>query len=96
MGGLRIRVGLYPPTSYVIPPAEQEFAAAAASIEQTSKEYFEKLAKEADKQDEEAMKHMTPEQAIALKARIEQSKKDEALREERLSGPCKPLVPAIH
>lgn len=95
VGGLRILVGLYPAVTYVIPPAERDLASAVLAIGQADKEDQEKIEKDADKQDEEAMKHMTPEHAMALKARVEQYKKEQAMLEERSSGPCKPLAPLM-
>jgi hypothetical protein len=73
---LRIRVGLYPPVTYVSPPGAKDFAAAVAENKQKMEKYRKQIEAEELKKDEEILKHLTKQQAIEFKARREQRKKE--------------------
>lgn len=88
---LRIRVGLYPAVTYVSPPGAKDLADAIGKFDQQR----EAIKKQTDKQEadreEEALKHLTPQQASDYKTRMEQFNKEREQLTDRISGPCQPL-----
>lgn len=86
--GLKIRVGLYPPVTFISPPGSKDLADTMAKAEQQR----EAQSKEAEmKQDEQMLKRLTPQQVMEFKARKEEWDKEQKQWTERYSGPCHPL-----
>lgn len=83
--GIRVEVGLYPPVTFVTPPAEKEVVAAGKEIEQ----HIDEMRK---KRREEQLKGMSPQEAAQEKedwARYD--KEAAAMIAARLQQPCHPL-----
>ncbi|HTA60661.1 MAG TPA: hypothetical protein VK805_21080 [Candidatus Baltobacteraceae bacterium] len=83
---LRVRVGLYPPTMFVAPPAMKAF-------EDVEKERRRQEQEMKTKRDEEYLKGLTPQQIIEWKTRKEEyEKRVKVIREQEDSNPCQPLT----
>jgi hypothetical protein len=92
---LRIRVGLYPAVMYVSPPGAKDFAAAIAQFEEERGKNRKQIEKEQLKREEEALKHLTEQQANQFKANKEEWNKKQKLQMERNTNPCQPLNPLV-
>ncbi len=95
LDGLKVRVGLYPAVVYVAPPGAKDFTEAIARNEQEREKINKEVESEILKRNEEFLKRLPPKEAekaaIELRVLREQRKKEEKLRRERDSGPCRPL-----
>ena len=96
--GLRIRVGLYPAVSLVVPPGAKEFAAVMAHSDQERERIRKQSQEEKLKRTEEYLKALTPQQAIEWEQLEKESQEQEKLWTERYNGPCQAaysLAPAV-
>jgi hypothetical protein len=96
--GLRIRVGLYPAVSLVVPPGAKEFAAVMAHSDQERERIRKQSQEEKLKRTEEYLKTLTPQQAIEWEQLENESQEQEKLWTERYNGPCQAaysLAPAV-
>jgi hypothetical protein len=84
--GIRIRVGLYPPVTYVAPPAMKRWAEATAEAEEQRKQNIKK-------REDEYLSKATPEQKAVHEAWQEREKQLEKVVLEPFSNPCQPLEP---
>ncbi len=95
LDGLKVRVGLYPAVVYVAPPGAKDFTEAIARNEQERERINKEVESEILKRNEAFLKRLPPKEAekaaIELRVLREQRKKEEKLRRERDSGPCRPL-----
>jgi hypothetical protein len=91
--GLKVRVGLYPAVTYVSPPGAKVFASAIAQFEQEREKNRKQIENQRLKREEEMLKQLSPQQAMEIKAGIEEWNKREKLWMERYSDPCQPLTP---
>ncbi len=87
--GAWIRVGLYPPTMIVIPPALRDVADSFAQRRKEEREAEEKI----DEQEISRISKMKPEEAAELKAAHERWVKETQKLEEPFTNPCKPIEP---
>jgi hypothetical protein len=92
LGGLRIRIGLYPATVFVRPPGDKELIAAETKREQDRKD---SLSAFLARNEEDRLKGLKGKARAELKAEIEQSRaRSNALEQEYLeknSNPCRTL-----
>jgi hypothetical protein len=86
--GIRIRVGLYPPTTFVVPPAMKDLAAAIASQQQMM-DNQKRSARERELKELENMRERFPE-GVAEREKLNRKLEEEL---ETYSSPCKPLEP---
>jgi len=90
---LRIRVGLYPPVSFVTPPGAIPAAVAAMQFklerEKINKQWEEQRARNEAKR----LKTLTPEQAKQYKADEEKAAKELKRWQDLFGSPCQPLNP---
>ena len=89
--GIKIRLGLYPATTYVTPPGAKDLAEAVAQTETKWREIDKKMEEGEQREHEEKLKHLTPQQASDFRAMLEQYKAEMKKLGERHSGPCQPL-----
>lgn len=83
---LRIRVGLYPATMFVAPPALKSLADAEQERRRQQQEMRTKM-------EEEYLKNRTPQQILEFKARRKEYDEETKRINEESSNPCKPLTP---
>jgi hypothetical protein len=92
---LRIRVGLYPPVSFVAPPGAKDFADVLAQHAQEREQTRKQIEEENAKRDEAYLNTLTPEQALEFKnrraKRIKEFADIEKTFTDRDTGPCQPL-----
>jgi hypothetical protein len=89
-GGVKIRVGLYPPVTFVTPPGARDVMAKFAQ------DLAAQRAKLRAEHDREVMKGMTKELAAQWKAGSDRREREEKHQLEQYRGPCHPLSsPAV-
>jgi hypothetical protein len=88
---LRIRVGLYPAVSLVVPPGAKDFADAMRQVEQARENQIEQSEQEQAKKDEEFLKKLTPQQAKKFIAEDKEWKQRLKAMMGRYTQPCQPL-----
>jgi hypothetical protein len=86
--GLKVRVGLYPPVTYVTPPGAKDLAEATAKFEQQRENSRKQIEKQQAQTAEDILKRRGPEQAAEYKAHI----KDFWQEWDKQPGPCRPLT----
>jgi hypothetical protein len=91
-GGIRIRVGLYPATTFVTPKGETDIAALVARNKQQIEAHEKEAEKHREMTDEKNLKTLNAEGQALYKAETERSRKQEELWKQRMSGPCQPLT----
>jgi hypothetical protein len=88
---LRIKVGLYPAVSFVVPRAAKDFAAAMEQVWQARENQIKKSEQEQAKRYQEYLKKLTPQQAIEFSAEDKKWKQQREMSMGRYSQPCQPL-----
>jgi hypothetical protein len=95
LDGIKVRVGLYPAVMYVAPPGAQGFSDAILQVEQEMQESSRQREEQAQKREDEQLKQsgLTPQQIAVVKAREQETKKEQQKWMARYTQPCRPLTP---
>jgi hypothetical protein len=95
---LMVTVGLRPAVTYVAPPGAKELAAWTKKFNESRAQEMNALDRRLAKQEEDAVKNLTPQQAADFKARRKVArenwkKENAALTRRYVGSPCQPLEP---
>lgn len=88
---LRIQVGLYPPVTFVTPPAEKHFAEANAELEAQREANRQNIEAQDERRERAFLAQMSPEEIERFKKDRDERKARQKIWRDRFTGPCRPL-----
>jgi len=91
-GAIRIQIGMYPASPFIVPPGAEEAAAVGKKIDDELSELKRKSQEQNKKEQDAFLKTLDSENAAAYRKAIAEFNKEDELDKERMrESPCRPL-----